>query len=73
MCWWDPPYSPDVMPPSLYWGGRAQRRDYDPRLPDGIHIEDLVMGNLDRTPQDFDGETAVYSGGLTATVQNGVQ
>ena len=85
------------MPPSLYCGGRAQRRDCDPRLPDGIHIEDLVMGNLDRgyDPCDgiqeefalyslpslilndrtllaFDGETAVYSGGLTAAVQNGV-
>ena len=97
MCWWDPPYSPDVMPPSLYCGGRARRKDYDPRLPDGIHIEDLVMGNLDRgydpcdglqeefalyalpslimndrTLLDFNGETAVYSGGLTAAVQDGV-
>lgn len=97
MCWWDTPYSPDVMPPSLYFGGRAKRRDYDPRLPDGIHIEDLILGNLDhgydpcdgiqeefalyalpsiimnyRTLLDFDGETAVYSDDLTATVQNGV-
>jgi len=48
MTWWDIPYHPSVMPPSLYCGGRDKRVDGDPRFGDSIHIENTVQSNQRR-------------------------
>lgn len=48
MCWWDTPYHPSIMPPSLYCGGRISREDGDPRFGDSMHVEGSVRTNLAR-------------------------
>ena len=46
MTYWDIPYHPSVIPPSLYCGGRGARVDTDPRFGDSIHIENVVRENI---------------------------
>ncbi len=63
MSWWDVPYHPSEIPPSLYCGGRAKRSDSDPRFGDSIHIENLVRENQCRGYDPCDGileEFALY-------------
>lgn len=97
MTWFDTPYHPAQIPPSLYCGGRACRVDFDPRFGDTIQIENAVRENRRRGFDlcdglqsefclftlpwrflneyrllSFDGTTAEYTGGVKASLENGL-